>query len=262
MMKRFKEKTAVVTGGSRGIGRAIAMRFAAEGARVVVSANEARAEDVAAEIRDTGGEASAFIADVVDRAQVRALYKEAEDRYGGVDISVQNAGVITIAKLEDMTEKEWDHVMAVNTKGVFLCCQEAAAVMRRRGKGGRLINTASGQARQGFVYTPHYAASKFGVVGITQSLSKELAAVGITVNAFCPGIIDTEMWQYNDKEWGRLLGGGYKQGELMAEWVRNIPMGRAGTGEDVAGLVAFLASNDAAYITGQTVNVDGGLIMS
>ena len=119
--------------------------------------------------------------------------------------------------------------MAVNTKGVFLCCQEAIARMRKHGEGGRLINTASGQARQGFIYTPHYAASKFGVVGITQSLAKEVAKEGITVNAFCPGIIDTDMWAYNDAAWGKLLGD-YKPGELMAEWVKGIPMGRAGSG--------------------------------
>jgi meso-butanediol dehydrogenase/(S,S)-butanediol dehydrogenase/diacetyl reductase len=150
--------------------------------------------------------------------------------------------------------------MDVNTKGVFLCCQAAARHMVARGS-GRLINTASGQARQGFIYTPHYAASKFGVVGLTQSLAKELAASGVTVNAFCPGIIDTDMWAYNDGAWGKLLGD-YQPGELMAEWVRGIPMKRAGTVADVAGLVAFLASDDATYITGQTINVDGGLIMS
>jgi meso-butanediol dehydrogenase/(S,S)-butanediol dehydrogenase/diacetyl reductase len=133
--------------------------------------------------------------------------------------------------------------------------------MRRAGKKGRLVNTASGQARQGFIYTPHYAASKFGVVGITQSLAKELARHGITVNAFCPGIIATEMWAYNDAAWGKLLGD-YAPGELMAEWVENIPVGRVGTGEDVAALVAFLASDEAEYITGQTVNVDGGMFMS
>ena len=260
-LKRFEDKTAVVTGGSRGIGRGVALRFAREGARVAVCANEARAEEVAGEIRAAGGEAMSVVADVSDRRSVRALYDRVEERFGGVDISVQNAGVITIAKLEDMTEDEWDRIMAVNTKGVFLCCQEAAARMRRRGRGGRLINTASGQARQGFIYTPHYAASKFGVVGITQSLAKELAADNITVNAFCPGIIRSDMWDYNDKAWGALLGS-YAPGELMAEWVKNIPMGRAGTPEDVAGLAAFLASDDAAYITGQTVNVDGGLIMS
>ena len=127
---------------------------------------------------------------------------------------------------------------------------------------GRLINTGSGQSRDGFIYTPHYAASKMGVVGITQSLAKELATSGITVNAFCPGIIETDMWKYNDKAWGDLLGD-YEEGELIDEWVQNnIPMKRAGTPDDVAGLVLFLASEDAAYITGQTINVDGGLIMS
>lgn len=260
-MTRFEGKTVVITGGSRGIGAAIARRFASEGAAVVVSANEARVAEVADEIRAAGGKAHAVVSDVTDKASVAALYDEAEKTFGGVDISVQNAGVITIARIEAMTEAEWDKVLAVNTKGVFLCCQEAIARIRKHGRGGRLINTASGQARQGFIFTPHYAASKFGVVGITQSLAKELAKEGITVNAFCPGIIETDMWAYNDTAWGKLLGD-YKPGELMAEWVEGIPMGRAGKGEDVAGLVAFLASEDAAYITGQTINVDGGLIMS
>jgi meso-butanediol dehydrogenase/(S,S)-butanediol dehydrogenase/diacetyl reductase len=258
---RFQDKTVVITGGSRGIGAAIAQRFAAEGAAVLVAANEPQVDAVAEGIVAAGGRAAGFVLDVTDKAAVAALYDEAERKFGKIDISVQNAGVITIARIEDMTETEWDKILDVNTKGVFLCCQEAIRRMRKHGKGGRLINTASGQARQGFVFTPHYAASKFGVVGITQSLAKELAKEGITVNAFCPGIIETDMWAYNDQAWGKLLGD-YKPGELMAEWVRNIPMGRAGKGEDVAGLVAFLASDDAAYITGQTINVDGGLIMS
>lgn len=259
-MKRFENRTLVITGGSRGIGAAIARRFASEGAQVVVSANE-NVDETVASIRKDGGIAEGFIADVTNKREVAALYDKAEALFGTVDISVQNAGVITIARLEDLTIEEWHKVLDVNTTGVFLCCQEAAARMRKHGRGGRLINTASGQARQGFVYTPHYAASKFGVVGITQSLAKELAKEAITVNAFCPGIIETDMWAYNDQAWGKLLGD-YKPGELMAEWVRNIPAGRAGTGDDVAGLVAFLASDDAAYITGQTINVDGGLIMS
>ncbi len=260
-MSRFSGKTVVVTGASRGIGAAIARRFAKEGAAVLVSANEPLVESVAQDIADSGGKAHAFMADVTDKKSVVATYDEAERLFGTVDISVQNAGVITIAKIEAMTEAEWDKIMDVNTKGVFLCCQEAIIRMRKHGRGGRLINTASGQARQGFIYTPHYAASKFGVVGITQSLAKEVAKEGITVNAFCPGIIETDMWAYNDRAWGKLLGN-YAPGELMAEWVAGIPMGRAGTGDDVAGLVAFLASADAAYITGQTINVDGGLIMS
>ena len=260
-MKRFEGQCAVVTGASRGIGAAIARRFADEGASVIVSANEPLSEDVAQSIRDEGGQAHSVICDVTSKSDVEALYLTAEQQFGRIDISVQNAGVITIAKIEDMTEQEWDLNLAVNTKGVFLCCQAAVKHMRKHGRGGRLINTASGQARQGFIYTPHYAASKFGVVGITQSLAKELATERITVNAICPGIIETDMWNYNDKMWGKMLGD-YKPGELMDEWVQKIPMKRAGSGADVAGLVAFLASHDASYITGQTVNVDGGLIMS
>lgn len=254
-------KVAVVTGASRGIGAAIAARLARDGAAVVLSANEAQVADVAARIEAAGGRAIAVEADVTSAADVARLYDEAERAFGRVDISVQNAGVITIARIEDMTEAEWDRVLAVNTKGVFLCCREAIGRIRKHGEGGRLINTASGQARQGFVFTPHYAASKFGVLGITQSLAKEVAREAITVNAFCPGIIETDMWAYNDQAWGKLLGD-YAPGELMQEWVNNIPMRRAGRGEDVAGLVAFLAGPDAAYITGQTINVDGGLIMS
>lgn len=260
-MKRFEKKTVVVTGASRGIGAVIARRFAREGAKVVVSANEESVEAVASDINDGGGKAISFVGDVTDKGSVLELFDTAEKAFGSVDVSVQNAGVITIARIEDMTESEWDRVMAVNTKGVFLCAQEAIARMRKHKLGGRIINTASGQARQGFIYTPHYAASKMGVVGITQSLAKEVATENITVNAFCPGIIETDMWAYNDEVWGKLLGN-YGPGELMKEWVQGIPMKRAGSGEDVAGLVTFLASDDAAYITGQTINVDGGLIMS
>ena len=260
-LMRFLDQVVVVTGGSRGIGRSIAERFVAEGARVCVAANERAVHATANGLRERGGKVISAEVDVTKKAEVLALYERVARELGEVDVSVQNAGVITIARLEEMTEAEWDKVMAVNTKGVFLCCQEAAQRMRRSKKRGRLINTASGQARQGFIYTPHYAASKFGVVGITQSLAKELARDGITVNAFCPGIISTDMWAYNDAAWGKLLGD-YKPGELMAEWVAGIPLGRVGTGEDVAGLVAFLASADAAYITGQTINVDGGMFMS
>nr|WP_315429532.1 SDR family oxidoreductase [uncultured Albidiferax sp.] len=261
MSLRFQDKVVVVTGGSRGIGKSIAERFAREGARICVAANEPLVHETTQALRAAGAQAMSVVLDVTDKVQVKAMYEQVARQLGEVDVSVQNAGVITVAKLEDLTEAEWDKVMAVNTKGVFLCCQEAAVRMRAAGKKGRLINTASGQARQGFIFTPHYAASKFGVVGITQSLAKELAKTGITVNAFCPGIITTDMWVYNDAAWGKLMGD-YQPGELMAEWVAAIPMGRAGTGEDVAGLVSFFASDDAAYITGQTVNVDGGMFMS
>jgi NAD(P)-dependent dehydrogenase (short-subunit alcohol dehydrogenase family) len=163
-----------------------------------------------------------------------------------------------------MPKSDFEKILAVNTTGVWLCCREAAKYMVKQGSGS-LINTSSGQGRQGFIYTPHYAASKMGVIGITQSLALELAPWHITVNAFCPGIIESEMWDYNDRVWGEILSSDKKQygkGELMAEWVENIPLKRAGQPQDVAGLVAFLASDDARYITGQTINVDGGLIFS
>jgi meso-butanediol dehydrogenase / (S,S)-butanediol dehydrogenase / diacetyl reductase len=260
-MERFKGRTVVVTGGNRGIGLAIAERFAAESANLVIASVEPEVEQAAQRLRDAGAPAVGALCDVTDKAAVIALYDRAEEAFGGVDVSVQNAGIITIAKVEDLTEQEWDATMAVNTKGAFLCCQEAIRRMRKAGRGGRLVNIASGQARDGFIYTPHYAASKFGVMGMTQSLAKEVATDDITVNAICPGIIKTDMWDYNDRVWGRMLGD-YGPGELMAEWVQNIPMKRAGEGRDVAALIAFLASEDAAYITGQTINVDGGLIMS
>jgi meso-butanediol dehydrogenase/(S,S)-butanediol dehydrogenase/diacetyl reductase len=260
-MSRFKGKTVVITGGNKGIGFAIAERFGEEGANLVIASYEEQVTEAAKLLQDKGFQAEAVKCDVTDKGAVTNLYDRAEDVFGTIDVSVQNAGIITIAKVEDLTEKEWDATMDVNTKGLFLCCQEAIRRMRKTGSGGRIINTASGQARDGFIYTPHYAASKFGVMGLTQSLAKEVALDKITVNAICPGIIKTDMWDYNDRVWGQMLGD-FKPGELMASWVQNIPMKRAGEGREVAGLVAFLASTDADYITGQTINVDGGLIMS
>lgn len=261
-MQRFVGRTVLVTGGNKGIGRGIAKRFAEEGANVAIAAIDKDTPEAAVELaQETGANVLGLVLDVTDAMAVRQAFEDAEAKLGAISVSVQNAGVITIAKVEDLTEREWDFNLDVNTKGVFLCCQEAIRRFRASGAKGRLINTASGQARQGFIYTPHYAASKFGVVGLTQSLAKELAREGITVNAICPGIIHTEMWEYNDRVWGKMLGD-YGPGELMAKWVEGIPMGRAGTPAEVGALVTFLASEDAAYITGQTINVDGGLIMS
>jgi meso-butanediol dehydrogenase / (S,S)-butanediol dehydrogenase / diacetyl reductase len=160
-MRRFEEKTVLITGASRGIGKGLALRFAREGASVAVAANEDAVHRVAEEINRSGGRAISALCDVTNKADVEALFDQVIDKFRRLDVSIQNAGVITIAKIEDRTEQEWDKIMAVNTKGVFLCCQ-AAAVRMKQQKSGRIINTASGQARQGFIYTPHYAASKFG----------------------------------------------------------------------------------------------------
>ena len=260
-MKRFNDQTVVVTGGNKGIGFAIAQRFAREGANLVIASYEEQVIEAASQLTDLGANAIPVVCDVTKPEQITNLYDEAEKAFGEVNISIQNAGIIYISKLEDVTLEEWNRTLAVNTTGCFLCCQEAIKRMRKHGKGGRLINTASGQAREGFIYTPHYAASKFAVMGLTQSLAKEVALEKITVNAICPGIIQTEMWDYNDRVWGQMLGD-YKPGELIAEWVQNIPMKYAGSGKDIAGTVAFLASADADYVTGQTINIDGGLIMS
>ncbi|ERM14690.1 glucose 1-dehydrogenase [Pantoea ananatis] len=264
MNRDFSGKTVVITGACRGIGAGIAARFAQDGANLVMVSNSERVFATADSLRPIANAILALQADVTDENDVQQVYQQAFERFGRIDVSVQNAGIITIDTFGNMPKCDFERVLAVNTTGVWLCCREAAKYMVQQ-NGGSLINTSSGQGRKGFIYTPHYAASKMGVIGITQSLALELARWNITVNAFCPGIIESEMWDYNDRVWGEILSTQqktYGKGELMAEWVENIPLKRAGQPQDVAGLVAFLASDDARYITGQTVNVDGGLIFS
>lgn len=262
MTGKYAGQAVVVTGAARGIGLGIASRFAGEGADVLMVDADGSVVDTARDLAaESGTGALGLRADVTSPEDVARAFALAEDAWGRLDVLVNNAGVITISRLEDLTHDDWQKVLSVNTTGTFLCAQAAAAAMRRHGRGGRILNAASGQARQGFIYTPHYAASKFGVVGLTQSLAKELAKDRITVNAYAPGIVGSDMWDYNDRVWGGLLGD-YQPGELMAEWIAGIPLGRAGTHDDIAHLLLFLASPEAEYITGQTINVDGGMFMN
>ncbi len=256
-------KNLVVCGGNKGIGLGITERFLEDGYNIVVGTVDTDYGSTLDQLKALyPNQIVSFLnCDVASVESIKHFYKQAFELLGSIDVSVQNAGVIRISTLDEVTENDWDITLDVNTKGMFFCCKEAIGYMKAAGKGGRLINTASGQAREGFIYTPHYAASKFGAMGLTQSLAKEVATDGITVNSICPGIIHTDMWDYNDRVWGQLMGD-FKPGELMDSWVENIPMKRAGTVHEVAGLVAFLAGPDAAYITGQAINIDGGLIMS
>ena len=255
-------KVAIVTGGGRGIGRAIALRLAQDGARVVVAdLNENNAAHVAQEIQDKGGDAFAFAVDVTRMERVEEMIRETVARYRRLDILVNNAGIGAIAPLMDTDEKTWDAVMDVNAKGVLLCSQAAARQMIAQGNGGRIINNASGAGKiapgKG---TPlgAYAASKHAVVALTKQLGLELSDYQILVNCVCAGIVDTDMWDLIDREIAKLENA--PVGSVKARAVATIPLGRIEQPEDVANVVAFLASDDASYITAQTYNVCGGIL--
>jgi 3-oxoacyl-[acyl-carrier protein] reductase len=243
------DRVAVVTGGSRGIGRAIALRLAACGARVVVNyqANAAAAEQVVAEIEAGGGQACAVQADVVDAAQAAALIAAATEAFGAVDILVNNAGITRDNLLMRMSEDDWAAVLHTNLTGTFHCIKAAQRQMIRQ-RYGRIIQIGSVVGLAGNAGQANYAAAKAGLVGLTKALSKELGSRNITVNLVAPGFIATDMT-------ARLAP------EVMQRALEQVSLGRLGTPEDVAAAVAFLASEDAAYITGQVLSVDGGLAM-
>lgn len=256
----FKGRRALVTGGASGIGYGIAQAFAEAGASVLLVDRSPQVSESAEKLRAAGFDVEHAIADVTDEDQVKAAFAKTVELWGGLDILVNNAGIITISNLEDLSLDEFNKVLAVNTTAVFLCCREAAPLLKAS-KHGVMLNASSGQGRQGFIFTPHYAASKFGVIGLTQSLAKELAPSGVRVNSYCPGIVKTEMWEYNDREWGSRLGD-YKPGELIQEWIDGIPLKRPAEASDVANLLLFLASDAGSYITGQAINIDGGMFMN
>lgn len=241
-------KVAVVTGASRGIGRAIAEDLAANGAKVVINYNASAeaAEEVVAAIRAAGGEATAVRADVSDFAQAEALIKEAIAQYGQVDILVNNAGTTRDTLLMTMKEEQWDTVIDTNLKSVFNCCKAIARPLIRRKQGGRIINITSIVGLVGQAGQSNYAASKAGIIGFTKSLAKELGSRQITVNAVAPGFFPTALTAVLEENW-------------VDELMKLIPLGRMGELQEVAHLVTFLASDRASYITGEVIRVDGGM---
>lgn len=242
-------KVALVTGASRGIGRAIALRLAGEGAKVAINyaGNTAKAEAVKAEIEQNGGEAILVQADVADSSAVEAMVAKVTEAFGQIDILVNNAGITRDGLLMRMREEDFDAVVNTNLKGVFHCTKTVSKLMMKK-RSGRIINMASVVGIMGNAGQTNYAAAKAGVIGFSKSAAKELAARGITVNVVAPGFIDTDMTAaMTDKAKELTLTG--------------IPMKKMGTPEDVANAVLFLASDCASYITGQTVNVDGGMVM-
>jgi NAD(P)-dependent dehydrogenase (short-subunit alcohol dehydrogenase family) len=247
---------ALVTGAGSGIGRAIALRLARDGwALAVNDVDPARAAQVAGEIAATGARAIPVAGDVGDRGAVRRMVAEAVDGLGAVDLLVNNAGLCRLGAIAEYAEADWHATFRVNVDGVFFCCQAVLPHMLARGR-GVIVNLASWSGKAGAPFFGAYCASKFAVIGLTQSLAKEVAPRGIRVNAVCPGIVaGTEMRAQVDAE-SRALGR-----PTSTDRVGWIPMGRLGDPEDVAGVVAFLASDDARYMTGQAVNVTGGLWM-
>jgi meso-butanediol dehydrogenase/(S,S)-butanediol dehydrogenase/diacetyl reductase len=257
---KLEGKVALVTGGGRGLGQGIVMRLAEEGCDVaVVDIIEENAKKVAEDVNALGRRAIALKVDVTKWDQVQNMVKDTIDQLGSLDIAVNNAGVISIMPVDELTEKDWDYVNDVNAKGVFLCCKAEIPHMRKQ-NWGRIMNTASIAGKIGFPELAHYTASKFAVVGFTNALAKELAKTKITVNAICPGIIGTQMW-YGPTG----LAEKWKApGETMDEsWKRHqetlIPQGVAQTPEDIGDLALYFATSP--HVTGQAIAVDGGMTL-
>lgn len=254
---RLVGKVAIVTGGAQGMGRAISLRYAAEGASVVIAdRNLEGAETVAQEIVSGDGKAAAVSVDVRDQAQVQDMIDTAVERFGGLDILVNNAGVGKIIPFLETTAEDWDFIFDINCKGLLWCSQAAARHMIAQDRGGKIVNLASQAGRRGEALVLAYCASKACVINMTQSMALALAPHKINVNGIAPGIVDTPFWDEVDRQFAKLLN--MEIGEPKRTFTKQIPLGRIEQPEDVAGAAVFLASSDSDYITQQTVNVDGG----
>ena len=250
MVEKFLTgKVALVTGASRGIGRAIALKLSDAGAKIAVNfaGNLAKAEEVKAEIESSGGEALLVQGSVKNFEVVNNVVKKIVETWGTVDILINNAGITRDNLLIKMSESDFDEVIATNLKGVFNCTKAVTRMMMKN-RSGRIVNLASVVGLTGNISQANYAAAKAGIIGFTKSAAKELATRGVTVNAIAPGFINTDMTAKLSEK-------------IREETLNQIPMGKFGTPEDVANLAAFLVSDQAAYITGQVINVDGGLAM-
>jgi meso-butanediol dehydrogenase / (S,S)-butanediol dehydrogenase / diacetyl reductase len=254
---RLTGKAAIVTGAGRGIGKATALKFAREGADVLVPDLDLSASDETARaVGALGRRGIPLQTDVTRMADIQRMVETALRELGKIDILVNNAGITLVRDPLQLSEADWDRTLNLNLKAVFFCSQAVAREMVKR-KSGVILNAASISGRTGRPMMADYCASKFGVIAITQSLAMALAKHGIRVNAVAPGIVDTDMWVSIDREWTALEG--KPLGSVKEARVATIPLGRIETPEDVANLYTFLASDEAAYITGQTYNVCGGL---
>ncbi len=255
----IKGKVALVTGAGQGIGRAIALRLANDGADIaIVDVNKEKMEAVADEVRTLGRKATVFKADVTSRDEVYAAVDHAEKQLGGFDIMVNNAGIAQIQPIADVTPEEFDKIIQVNVAGVLWGIQAAAKKFKERKQKGKIISASSIAGHEGFPLLGVYAATKFAVRALTQAAAKEFASDGITVNAYSPGVVGTDMWVEIDRRMAEITGA--KIGESYDKYVGGIALGRAQTPEDVAAFVSYLAGPDSDYMTGQAPMIDGGLV--